>query len=381
MIRVLFIGDADHQFIRNLVKKIKESNHNIEIDIFNVKQKQNTCNYDIYDNIYFKRKRIVFITKIPYLGTIYLKYAAINDFIRLKQKYDYIHMHMAWSFCYYIRNKIKYKSKKSILTIWGSDFYRANKKFKNRLFHLYKKLDKITFTNSQTLNDFSNFYNLNNHNLSVVRFGLEPLEFLNETIKNKKESREYLGLKMNKIIVTIGYNATPEQQHIKILERICNSKHKEYFRDKCLFVLPLTYAKRINYHKYKEVIESLLNRNTMDYILYEEFLSNKQIAHLRNASDIMIQLQISDQFSGSMQEYLYAQNLVITGDWLPYKDFDNEGIYYKKIDTINKVDKMLYFLIDNFKNEHKRVKVNKEIIYRLSSWDANIKFWNQLFDN
>jgi hypothetical protein len=48
-----------------------------------------------------------------------------------------------------------------------------------------------------------------------------------------------------------------------------------------------------------------------------------------------------------MQEFLYANNIIITGSWLPYEVFDNEGIQYVKIDDISELYLELKKVIDS----------------------------------
>ncbi|MBD3807847.1 MAG: hypothetical protein IE880_03920 [Epsilonproteobacteria bacterium] len=89
----------------------------------------------------------------------------------------------------------------------------------------------------------------------------------------------------------------------------------------------------------------------------------------------MINILVTDSFSGSMQEFLYANNIVITGSWLPYDVFDNEGIIYEKIDSAGKLSDKLEDILSNLQSYKTNLDKNIDIISKLSSWKYNIQNW------
>ena len=108
-------------------------------------------------------------------------------------------------------------------------------------------------------------------------------------------------------------------------------------------------------------------------------MNGSEIALIRKATDIMIQVQTTDQFSGSMQEHLYAQNVVITGSWLPYKAMKNEGIYFEEIRNIAEITDLLPEIIRNCSTYESKTHQNTEIISNLSRWENNIQAWSKLY--
>jgi hypothetical protein len=135
----------------------------------------------------------------------------------------------------------------------------------------------------------------------------------------------------------------------------------------------MTYGDKL----YKESIKNILQKTSLDYIVLEDFLFEDNNAYIKLASDVMINMLQTDSFSGSMQEFLYANNLVITGSWLPYEVLDNEGIFYYKIDDIYELKDKLMVILSNL-NKENAIK-NQQIIYSLSSWEANIKEWMEVY--
>jgi glycosyltransferase involved in cell wall biosynthesis len=175
--------------------------------------------------------------------------------------------------------------------------------------------------------------------------------------------------------VTCGYNSTKEQQHFEIIRSIENLEHS--YKDRCEFVFPLTYGSKTQ----KELIKKRLQNVDFEYKVLENFLYGDDNAYIKLVSDVMINMLKTDSFSGSMQEFLYAKNVVITGTWLPYDLFDEMGIKYFKIDKTDELKNMLENVIENLKNMRENLDENRKIIYNLSSWENNINSWIAVYEN
>jgi len=93
----------------------------------------------------------------------------------------------------------------------------------------------------------------------------------------------------------------------------------------------------------------------------------------------MVYLPTSDQLSGSMQECLYAGNIVITGDWLPYRILEEQGIFMLKISSVDEVGEKLIYSLNHLKKLKESCKGNSQIIWNMSSWDKNINDWIQMY--
>ncbi len=170
----------------------------------------------------------------------------------------------------------------------------------------------------------------------------------------------------------MGYNSSKEQQHDKIIENIL--KLPKNLLERIQFIFPMTYGDDVH----KEKIKNMLNQTNLDYIVLEEFLYGDNNANIKLASDIMINILETDSFSGSMQEFLYANNIIITGSWLPYEVFDNEGIQYVKIDDISELYLELKKVIDSDIQTFDTSK-NKNIISKLSLWKNTIESWIDVY--
>ena len=74
-----------------------------------------------------------------------------------------------------------------------------------------------------------------------------------------------------------------------------------------------------------------------------------------------------------MQEHLYAENIVITGDWLPYNTLDERGVFMLKVSSVDEVGEKLVYALNNLEQLKKKCERNSQIIWKLSSWEKNIQ--------
>lgn len=374
--KILLVGDGNHQFNTNYVHWLnKTGNYNIDIlSILPVKKD----NRKFYNKIYTKNDdsfcyRI--ISKIKGVRRFY-RFHLYKKLLNTLPEYDYIHFHFISVESFFLINQFK-KNKKNniILTIWGSDMYRIKSSHKKSFISACKKANVITFTNQKSIDFFKSEYNWRKNNLELCRFGLAPLENLKKLSLSTSQSKNKLNWNANKLAVTIGYNLSPGQQHIKILQQFKDQKVLE-LKDKIQLILPITYG---NSPKYKSQLLAELNQLPFEYKIYDSFLSNDDVALIRKASDIMIQLQKTDQFSGSMQEYLFTRNIVITGSWLPYESMKQNGAWFLEIDEINDLKKVFLETIYKFKESRQETINNPDVILKLSLWQNNIRSWINLY--
>src|SRR5690606_2459589 len=129
----------------------------------------------------------------------------------------------------------------------------------------------------------------------------------------------------DKLMVTCGYNGSKAQQHSIIINAIRGMD--EGIKAKIFLVFPMTYGGDLNYLK---SIQASLNGLQIPYLLISKSLSDVDVAKLRIETDITINIQISDAFSASLQEHLFAQNLLLVGDWLPYQILTDNQVFFKQ---------------------------------------------------
>ena len=379
-LRILILGNINSTFILNYVKELK-AKMDCEIDIFTEPIQSQEKEYvkqfiKYFDNIYeISKYPNEILSRIPKIRRI-LQIKNMAKQIDNLDIYDICHIHYLSIEYGYLYKQIRNRCKKLIISIWGSDFYRSKWWEKRIQYRIVQYAHWITFVNIQTLEEFSKYFEkIAKDKLIIKKFGSTPLGVLrNIEHISKKDCKKSLNIPTNSIVVTCGNNASQGNQHIKIINSIETVIHK--LPGNILFLFPFTYG---CVRKYFLKVKGLLDKSNLNYRILTDYLGDYKIAQLRKASDIFIYLPISDQLSGSMQECLYAGNIVLTGDWLPYRILEKQGIFMLKISSVDEVGEKLIYLLNHLKKLKKSCKGNSQIIWNLSSWDKNIDGWIQMY--
>lgn len=371
--KITYIGDCYSVYLLQLAEEMKKYNYFDKINGFTFSKmtKSVETNFDEINHPFFTLEN----TYYPKIVGKVLMYMDLKMKIRTFCKSDIINIHFLYPIHRYLWSDIKSSCDKTVVTIWGSDFYRAKKDNLKKMETIISECDALTFGNELTAEDFKKFYNKLdlNDKIYIRRFGLRPLEFLQNNNISSKEAKKDLGLAKGKIIVMVGYSSNSGHQHEEIIRNL-NKMNQELLKD-IIVIFPMTYGDL----SYRDKIEKKLRGSEFDYILLKDFMPYEDVAKLRLASDIMINVQISDQFSGSMQECLFAGSVVITGSWLPYDTFWENGIFALQIQKISELNGMLKYALNNLDNLKEKSKKNKDIIWELSSWKKNAPKWLDMY--
>ena len=383
--KILIIGNRSHQFICNYVRFLRNAferlSYPITIDILSQEVKGETFPSDyLYNSIYSLRMNPIFYKSRLIRGGV--KQIKFRQQLQKLTNYDIVHIHYIEDIL--IRDASFFSKNvkgRLIATIWGSDFLRATTQQKKQMTPILDRADKITIASQEVIDDFNNHYKSKNYDSKVAQcyFGLQPLENLKNIIEsniNQSTSKKTLGLSDKKII-TIGYNATKNQRHIEIVKSIESNTDLLKFKNEIQFVLPMTYPKD---DLYVEEINTLVKQSPFQHTIIRNFLDDDKVAHLRNATDIFIQLQPTDMLSGSTIEHLAAGNIVTTGSWLPYRCLKEWGVYVREINNVMSVSKELFDILNNENDIKSNCKNNFSILAEKFLWKNVINDWLKVYD-
>jgi hypothetical protein len=362
---VLIIANSKSIFAKELSEVLWEKEKDIELLDFASLHIQNVQNEQSrYEKMFSKFR------KIPKLHMLFRLYY-LQDYLK-NSSYDVINIHYSrWVYIFILK---AFAHKKLCISFYGSDFYRTQWWQKSLQRLLYRHADCLSFTNIKTKEAFVDYYQEYEAKCRVARFGLKTLDFIDKNRSLDKHSiRKKLGYSGNKIIITCGYNATSAQQHEKMINVLKNLPTEQ--KQQIQFIVPLTYGDML----YKERVKTFLAQSDLDHIVLEEYLYDDDNAYVKLASDIMINLLTTDSFSGSMQEFLYAGNEVITGSWLPYDVLDEQGVCYTKIDDFSQLNDAIASCMMNKRQDH--LVKNIFIISHLSHWDNVIDTWEEMYES
>lgn len=301
----------------------------------------------------------------------------LND---LSDEYDVVVIHFISPFLALHINQIRKLSNNLVGVVWGSDFYRVNSNLKI-LFqnYIYKNLDRIVFTSDETKNNFLEKKPfIDKRKMQVARFGLPVLQEIDLliTANRDKKYQWYMnfGLYPNKTNVLVGYNADLAHQQLQVIKLIAKLSNDTI--EKIHLVFPLGYGSKETKNKLENLLSEYKN---ISYVILDKFYDFEEVAKLRILTDILINVQPSDQFSGSMQETLYGGGYILTGNWLPYQTLKKYKPKMEFVDSVNDVGNRLQLMLhNNSKSSLENTANIKKYISSTSSWDANIALWNKI---
>ena len=364
--KILLVGYANKYYRTEYVKHLKSEEYEFDILSFE------TCldeNRGLYGKVYdcsssFKNSKLLAIAT-------YLKFLFIV--LRIPH-YDSIHIHSVKKIEGFYAKQIRKKCDKLIASIYGSDVYRVSEKTRQQLRPLFDNCTYIQVETETIRREFNKFFNNNyDEKLRLVAFGIGALDYIDAKRPMKSVLREEYGVGKDDIVITIGYNATKEQHHLEIFNQM-----KEEGLDKRgdLFIaVPLSYG----ITDYKKRVNREFEKSGLRGRCFNDYLSLEDVAGLRIISDIMIQVQDTDTYSSSMLEYIYADNIVITGEWLPYDELSD---FILKVKTQEDVGKRIVDVVSHFQESKKRIPFEKakNYIAENSTWEGTRKKWLNLYD-
>ena len=334
------------------------------IDIFACKKRDCNGNVeDIFTNVFLK----ILFNRIPKIRLI-VRYLGGRYFIKhYVHNGDVIVFQSIIPTYYLLISLMESRTDKIITHWWGSDLYRSTDKTKKILGKILDKCYRVVLFKGMT-SYFVNYFPSHTAKIKYARFGTELIDIIREkrlSFRSNDIRKKYF-IPEDKIIITCAYNSHIGQQHILIIEAI--EKLPLIVKDKIFLLFPMTYGGDDNYRQ--SVINRLLESKLPHFIM-RSYLTNDDLSEVRLLSDIVVNIQVTDGFSVSIQESLFSGSVLIIGDWLNYPEYKEWGIFYLKV-TLENMHQVIEEVLTNLDYYKDLSKPNTEIIYKNSSWSAVI---------
>jgi hypothetical protein len=368
---ILFVGSTASPFSANLSSELNKY-RNINVDAILSSNNINIYEHK-YENVFYYKFNDIW--KIPKINGLLNTVQFIIKLLSIK-KYDVIHLHSINPALLYLIPFFKYKSKKVVSTVWGSDFERSQ----NRIFFelILKNSDLVTCTSDDLNNRLRVAIKVPSLKILTLPFVLPiyyELDIMGEV--SKHQVKKDFGFPLNKIILGCGTNLRKMQNHLQIIDEI--AKVNDDFSSAIIVLIQMTYDCKDEL--YLAEITGKLDSLKIEYIILSKFLSDVEMAMVRKSTDILIQVQDYDQFSGAMLETLYAENIVVTGSWLPYSILDDEEVFYFKVDSVFEMSKIILECVNNYDNFVERTKNNREKLSMIMNNGKIIDDWAKTYAN
>ncbi len=375
---VLLIGNFESVYVVQLVKNLKLINPNAHIFFWGYTREKMEADRSFikcYDECcFFDMKKFIKSSLLWQISAIRELRKSFRNFVAGKH-FDYISIQYIKPEYFFLLYYFKKCASHLVLTPWGSDVYRIGWLSKLFVKCIFNNAYITTGANDRFTEDYIKIFNVPKNKLRFCNLGIETIDYI---VNHKEkidinEAKHQLGIE-NNYIITCGYNATPGQQHLEIIDAINNIKKN--LPPNLLLLFPLTYPNNPDYIK---EIKLRVNNYGLKAIYFEDFLDISRLFLLRQATDIFVHMQISDASCASLREYLLCDKKVVNGGWLHYPELIiNGNTPFFEVDSLENLGQAI---VNAYVS--KPIQLEDELITFLKQkqWKVRIKDWDNLFQN
>ena len=261
---------------------------------------------------------------------------------------------------------------KLVCSYWGSDLLQASWVDLNKQKKWLLRADRITVQSDELKMTL-----LKKHEPKILKRKIHQTLYptnqsIVQTIINRKADQQ-TNVEIN---ITIGYNASDNQNHLLILNQI--DKLPLALKAKSKLYLQLSYG---GTEAYINSVLTKLESIGVEYETNRSFITDEQMALKRLSSDIFIHLPKTDAFCAALSESLVAQNIVITGQWLPYSLYDQNKVNIYKLQSINELAGRLESVLLNIAQEKQDVLSNTAKVLEIIDHKKAVNNWVSILEN
>jgi hypothetical protein len=226
-------------------------------------------------------------------------------------------------------------TKNIIVTPWGSDVLRVEKESSiKELKKIYKastcvNVDPESHLGKEVVTKFE----CDPKKILPISWGLEFVDFIKESrpVETVEESKERFGLE-DRYVITCGYNSRLAQRHEAIIDAI--AKIKDDLPENLTLLFPFTYG-RLPWTGYDRWIIDKCSQCGLKGVVIGEFLNNKDMYLLRNATDMFVHVQTTDAASACVMQYILCNKKIVHGSWMKYYDLERfQPLFYFPVEHI-----------------------------------------------
>ena len=260
------------------------------------------------------------------------------------------------------------------ITLWGSDIMRAKEDtlVRKKWGFDHCRLIKCTENLHQVL--VEKYSTKFDNKVRYVYWGNSDYEFIDALPESRVKSfRDGLLTNQEDVVVTCGYNGSEGQNLIAIVDAIKRLPNE--LKQRTSFLFPMTYGASA---EYLSKVKQALNEADVHYTIIDKYVSSEEIASIRLASDVVVNIQKTDAFSGSLQGHLYCNNVLIIGEWLNYLPLDKAKVYYIKT-SVEDIQIYLADVLSNLSGYKEKCSGNHQKMAKLTSWSAVLPRWAECY--
>lgn len=323
--------------------------------------------YKINQILFFKNNdKKIFL--FPFIGKWIKRFFNFKIWNRYAP-YDFIHVQYV-TFERLMKNLIIKKSVQTKLfaSFWGSDLLRVSDRTLLLEKFFLRKYNYITADSYSMVERYNKFFGNTKNKLDIVYYGVSLIPYIDRWLSEKKQCINDLSIPKDKIVISIGYNGRPQQQHDKVINvlNVLENK-KDYF-----LLIQSSYANEDVV--YKQKLKTILDNSGFQYKIISNYLTMDELAKLRVITDIFINGQTTDAFCNSIKEYMYSKTQIINASWLHYPEIDTLQLKINEFSNFDQIPSLLEKQVNE-----EELEWNREIIGKNSSWETCRQRWAKIY--
>ena len=381
--RYLIVGDAGSIFIKQYIEYVLIGE---EREIILLQEGYASLDYlEFYkkNNIRIEplaTKKTKWIMKIPIIRSILGVRIWCKEMRKKYGNFDFLHVHGLNRGRGNIAKYLRKVTDKVAISVWGDELFRKTEKVLKSYRKYYDIADYITLSTKAMQKKFFEVYNEDyKSKISLNKFAIGEFDYIDEakeTYTREEICQEFGVLDSTKKLIYIGHNGRIAQRHFELTKAL-SALSKEELSKVCL-VYTMTYG--VKDAQYLTDLKQEASALGAEFVILQEFLNEEKIAKLRVVCDILLHAQLTDAFSASIQESLYAGVIVFNGKWLPYTDLpENIQCMIEYADFEEMIVKLRQVL-ENYDVYRERFKGNREILRAISSIEVTTRAWKETLD-
>ena len=257
------------------------------------------------------------------------------------RRFDIVNVHFANFYMSYVYPYLRAMSNKLVITPWGSDILRRDKKHLMRLASLYQKADYIaTSSNTPLGKKIIEDLHIETGKLVGNFFGSDLVDY---ALKHRlpisiEEAKERFGLS-GRYVITCGYNRREPQRHKAIISAI--SKVREELPENLSLLFPMQIGLETR-PDYMDECKKECEINNLPAVFVTRFLSVEELYLLRMATDMFIHVQTTDASSSTIKEYVLCDKKIVHGSWIRYEDLEAfRPLFYFPVDRLEDLGEVI----------------------------------------
>ena len=238
------------------------------------------------------------------------------------RKYDIVNVHFPKRYLAYAYKYLRSMSDNFVITPWGSDVLRQDKKALKQLQKLYRKADYIASSPINPLGQkIISEFGINRKKLVGNFFGSDIVDYANKhgNSISQEDAKSRFGLS-GKYVITCGYNRKVPQRHKVIIEAV--SQVRDRLPKNLLLLFPMTYANPRTDHDYVIELKQFCDEKKIPAMFVTDYLSVEDVYKLRKSTDMFVHIQTTDASSGSVMEYILCDKKIVHGSWIKYEELE-----------------------------------------------------------